>query len=313
MREAERARASLLEKRDAANTSPAPVEKTPMSEETKRRITSLLLSLGGLILIGGASFAGFLAYKHYTEKTAVPMLETPRNRFLPVVSTSVLDGTLQTRETLISALGAERSKPLADGNIKHIELMKGTSATSTLMSPAEFLLLIDARIPGPLVRAFDPLFMLGVLGQPLAHVTLPAATSSATSTQAATSTQSAATSTTSTTTAATLVTVPDNQTILLMKLDSFDNAYAGMLAWEPAMREDLLPLFQSSEVLQSIPSGASWSDVSIKNKDARVLRDASGKTRLIYSFYNQNLLIITGSEGALKTVITELDTQALAR
>jgi len=60
MREAERARASLLEKRDAANTSPAPVEKTPMSEETKRRITSLLLALGGLILNGGAPYAGFL-------------------------------------------------------------------------------------------------------------------------------------------------------------------------------------------------------------------------------------------------------------
>jgi len=321
MREAERARADLLKRQEEKNGTPAPaVERTPLSEETKRRIISILLMLAGLALLAGALLAGYLAYERYSQKTAVPVVEIPKNRFLPVVATENLDTSALTRDTLISTLSDTRTEDLQDGNIKHIELTKGSTASSTLMTPTEFMLLLSARAPGSLVRSFDLLFMLGVLGQPtIAEVHTIIATTTATSTASTSSPQIAAaksktaTSTASTTPSTETVQVSDNQTVLLMKLDSFDNAYAGMLAWEPSLRADLLPLFQSPEVSAGVADDAQWNDLTIKNKDARVLRDSSGKTRLIYSFYNQNLLIITGSEGALKAIMSELDTQALAR
>ncbi len=132
--------------------------------------------------------------------------------------------------------------------------------------------MLAAKPPSNWVRALDSLFMLGILGQ------------------------SAETG--------------GNQTFLLMKLDSFDNAYSGMLDWERDIDTDLLPLFRTPDA-SSTP--ATWVDVTIKNKDARALHDASGKTELIYSFYNQNLLIITGNENALRAILNELDTQSLSR
>ena len=104
-----------------------------------------------------------------------------------------------------------------------------------------------------------------------------------------------------------------NDTFLLMRVDSYENAFAGMLDWEKNLKEDLLPLFQPEELIATIPNDAVFHDVTIKNKDARALTDAGGKSVLIYSFYNQNLLIITTTESALRTITSQLDTEALAR
>lgn len=249
-------------------------EATPEEREARKQtLKTVALFFGSLVLLAGAGVAAYLSYERYQEKTAVPVISAPVNQFLPVAGSENIDVTNTSRADLISILREERAATLPDGNIRHLILRKGGTEDAPLTTPTEFVLLLSARPPGNLVRAFDDLFMLGTIG----------------------GSQNSG-----------------NDTFLLMRLDSYENAFAGMLEWESFMKDDILPLFQNDAVIAST-TDATFRDKTIKNKDTRVLTDETGKTVLIYSFYNQNQLIITGSEGALRTLITELDTQALSR
>ena len=55
------------------------------------------------------------------------------------------------------------------------------------------------------------------------------------------------------------------------------------------------------------------SDITIKNKDARILKSPTGQTVLLYSFYNNNMLILTDNEETLRALLTKLDSEKLSR
>lgn len=97
-----------------------------------------------------------------------------------------------------------------------------------------------------------------------------------------------------------------NQPFFILKTDYYDNAFAGMLAWESNMAQELLPFFDKTEQMKNL-SQKTWSDIVIKNKDTRELRDFDGNTVLVYMFKDQNTLIITTSEDTLLEVSRRLD------
>jgi len=102
-------------------------------------------------------------------------------------------------------------------------------------------------------------------------------------------------------------------TFLLIKLDSYENAYAGMLEWERDLALDILPLFGNAETVASIPSDTPFVDITIQNKDARILKSPNGKTVLLYSFFDNNMLIIADNEETLKSLMTRLTSEKLTR
>ncbi|KND48554.1 MAG: hypothetical protein AB200_02390 [Parcubacteria bacterium C7867-005] len=102
-------------------------------------------------------------------------------------------------------------------------------------------------------------------------------------------------------------------TFMLVKLDSFENAFPGMLSWEENLLDDVLPLFASIETVSSLPSESKFQDITIQNKDARVLRNLLGRTVLLYAFFDNNLLIITDDEASLRTLINRLNAEKLSR
>ena len=99
---------------------------------------------------------------------------------------------------------------------------------------------------------------------------------------------------------------------LIIKLASFENAFAGMLAWEKNMSQDVGPLFATAALLKDIPQGAVFTDLIDKNKDVRVL--ALGKEPvLLYSFFDNNMLIITDNIETLRTLVDRLTREKLSR
>ncbi len=88
---------------------------------------------------------------------------------------------------------------------------------------------------------------------------------------------------------------------IILKSPKFDTAFAGMLAWESFMAEDLGPLFGTKDV-----SGVRFTDAINNNKSIRILLDQSGNERLIYALTNHDLIIITASTEALSTIISKL-------
>jgi hypothetical protein len=125
-----------------------------------------------------------------------------------------------------------------------------------------------------------------------------------------------------------------NQPFLILKVDSYEQAYAGMLAWEGSMKTDLAPLFtyvpsptgnpsppvqvqvpvasttnstsspQTPQTLPFIQTG--FIDQIVDNHDARVLKTADGQIYLLWTFLDRQTIVITTNANTLQEVISRL-------
>lgn len=118
-----------------------------------------------------------------------------------------------------------------------------------------------------------------------------------------------------------------NQAFLVLRVDSYQVAYAGMLAWEPTMERDLLPLFTrtppvhlqtgvgtstaSTTDAQSEVINTGFVDQVVDNHDARVLTNASGDIILLWTFLDRNTLVIATNEATLSEIVRRTTTSSL--
>jgi len=77
--------------------------------------------------------------------------------------------------------------------------------------------------------------------------------------------------------------------ILILSVNSYESAFAGIIKWEKNMGKDLNAIFNSG-------AGGDFQDKVIQNHDTRV------SPVLIYSFINQNYLVITQNEEPLREI-----------
>lgn len=104
-----------------------------------------------------------------------------------------------------------------------------------------------------------------------------------------------------------------NQRFLVLKVGSYENAYAGMLAWEVDLWSDFKNLFGLSDTSASGQSSTGrangidikkFQDAVYSNKDSRVVKDSSGKILFLYSIVDKNTIVITTNPNTLKEIIT---------
>ncbi len=242
-----------------------------IGEEEHRSYKPLFMSLLTIVLIAGGGYASYYAWTTYTEKSALPITATPANQFINATLVTDVDASTLGRQALIDLVEQARLQDRKDSELEQLELRRGTEPTSELLSTADFLTRLASHAPNPLVRSFNELFMLGVLGGNPSH------------------------------------------TVLIIKLNSFENAFPGMLEWEGRLVEDLMPLFISRERLQGIPTISEFKDKTIQNHDTRILRDSTGNIILLYGFFDNEILIITDNEESFRTVLNRLQSEKLSR
>jgi len=111
-----------------------------------------------------------------------------------------------------------------------------------------------------------------------------------------------------------------NQSFLLLKTDSYEQMFAGMLQWETRMQDDLAPLFDRSPrpripeegntAAQAIAAPqlleTPFADRVVENHDARVIQNKAGDILLLWTFINRGTFIITTNEYTLREVISRL-------
>ncbi len=98
-----------------------------------------------------------------------------------------------------------------------------------------------------------------------------------------------------------------NRPFFVITVESFENAFAGMLKWESFMFDDLASLF-SLDVSSTQFIDRLFEDVVIKNRDARILKDSEGNIVLIYSFIDKETLVIATNEETFDEVVNRLKT-----
>jgi hypothetical protein len=105
---------------------------------------------------------------------------------------------------------------------------------------------------------------------------------------------------------------------LILKTDSFDNAYAGMLEWESTLGNDLGVLFFKTDDLPRATSTANVSGVSFVdkiyfNKDSRVILSKEGKPLMLWTIVNRTFIIIAANPETLEEVVSRMTTENIVR
>ncbi len=239
----------------------------------KKQQQFVLFFLGSIVLFAIAGGGAWYTYQEFVRKSATPIIAGPDNRFFSTNNSQELLVATSTRTNFLTLLQGATGGVPA-GTLSHI-VVKRRTTVDELVSTEWFFKTLAIRAPGSLVRAFDPLFMFGAVG------------------------------TESTTT--------PSSVFLIIKLSSFENAYAGMLDWENGIVQDLGPLFKTSEKLMGVSSEATFLDLTDKNKDMRVLVTTEGEVLLIYSFFENEYLIITDDLTTMRTLIDRLTREKLSR
>ena len=207
------------------------------------------------------------------DQRVAPPIAAPENRFVsPNTEKEVVLSDL-SRMGLIGSV-TQNTEALGIDEVRHLIIKEQSSGIGgpVLMSSERFLSLLESRAPGSLIRAFDPLFMHGIIGR-----------------------ESGAPS-----------------TFIIFKLESFENAFAGMLDWERALAEDIGPLFGTAESIRNAGAEPAFRDITTRNKDVRVL-EINGQISLLYSFYDNEILIITDNLETMQTLIERLNREKLSR
>lgn len=114
----------------------------------------------------------------------------------------------------------------------------------------------------------------------------------------------------------------ESRPFLILKVNSYERTFAGMLAWEPTMASDLgvfypayadsLPVSASASSTASrklqvkSPAPSAFIDAVVANYDVRVLRDSSGRSLMLYGYRGKDMLIIARDEAAFTALTSRL-------
>ncbi len=211
---------------------------------------------------------------------------------------SILTDNLSREELIQKIDTAKREQALEMNDVLFISLKETVGEGEEPITTQTLFGKLKTQIPPATLRSFNKAFMLGIYN------------------------------------------INGNHPFLIVKISSFENAFGGMLLWEKTLNKDLGSLFSAraipitefipTEIASStngtaVPSNTTkivnvdiginedFEDITIRNKDARVLKNARGDTILLYSFLDQQTLLITSSEAPLREIINKLNSLKLIR
>jgi hypothetical protein len=99
-----------------------------------------------------------------------------------------------------------------------------------------------------------------------------------------------------------------NSLFLIITVDDFGGAFAGMLDWEGNMEKDLsfLNPATSTEVF-------AWKDIIVKNKDTRGLANDKNIAKIAYTFLDKNTILITNNISVIGDISSAYASRSVAR
>lgn len=269
--------------------------KQPLSpegiEERQARQRSWAMIIGGVALVAIAlATIGVIALR----PTSTPTAEAPRAPFITVDDSALIAvpaGQNSRDEVMTSLQAARKSTKLSLGLIKWLYIAEPSSVQDGVPRSIGITELLNILAPQT-----PPELMRTLNGKYLIG----------------------------------LHSFDENQPFLLMQVDSYETAYAGMLAWEASMRNDLSPLFNRNPsprpapiTAQPAPTGTStpldtqpqapvqfiqtgFVDKVVENRDARAVLNDAGDILLLWTFLGRNTILITTNEYTLREVLSRM-------
>jgi len=251
------------------------------TKKTGRNKNILIISL--VLLFGGAA-AILIPYFLVNKQAGTPTPTASALSNQTIMTTDVeekiniKDINLNGIDTTLNQRVEQSSTNL--GQIKDFLLTEGSGVNEKPLTASEFLTLIKADVPSEIARNLLPQYMFGMHNY------------------------------------------NGNQEFLILKVSSYDTTFSGMLSWETDLWQNFQNLFgltdaapasvNASSTATSSPANQSsfgitvkkFQDAAFDNKDARVVKDASGNIVFLYSIIDPNTIVITTSPDTLKEIIS---------
>lgn len=111
----------------------------------------------------------------------------------------------------------------------------------------------------------------------------------------------------------------EQRAFFMLRVDSFERSFAGMLDWERKMAPDLepfYPAYPASTATSTVsvpeasaiatPIASSFKDELVGNRDVRVMRDSEGRSLMLYGFPDKETVIIARDEAAYTALVERL-------
>lgn len=94
---------------------------------------------------------------------------------------------------------------------------------------------------------------------------------------------------------------------LLLRTTFYDAAFAGMLKWERSLANDLLPLLEGVSGKERVKPGFThFSDEVVRGLDIRKLINQDGELVILYTFIDENTILITGNSDTFNELLNRL-------
>lgn len=225
--------------------------------------------VGGAVLILCLCLVGGYAYIHFGQNSSVtPSTAVTSSLFFKTERERTIP-LPATRIALLEALSAERANAILGNNeTLGIHLVSQDQDARA----EEVLTLLDPKAPSSFLHTLKDYVMFGSAGE-------------------------------------------EKAPFIIFKVVNFDIAFAGILKWEEYISIDLAPFFgapvrrtyDGNALTSDHARPAYFSDQTIQGHDVRILYDEVGRERLLYTFINQDTLLITTSHTALLSLIDHLE------
>lgn len=88
---------------------------------------------------------------------------------------------------------------------------------------------------------------------------------------------------------------------LILGVNTYEQVFAGSLGWESQMAEDLRALLHGSQAV-NLASGRTFVDRRVQNKDIRLVAGSDGQVFLLYTFLDDDHLLITTNEATFQEI-----------
>lgn len=262
-----------LEQKHGASDEPKITEK--IAKGSLLLTVSAILIVAAIIALGAAFFI---------KNRNAPSAPTDSDIIISTDSSKEIMLSVASAETIAAETQKILQENSGSGVLVEIVLKKenlGGALAADEMTAEEFFRIVGKNAPSALARSFGKNWLFGFYSRPRVDPFI-------------------------------------NEPVAIMTLESFDNAYGAMLEWEKKMPEDVGQIFKAASPGNgtpnaNLPAEIKFEDLIIRNRDARVLRNAKGEILLLYSFIDSKHLVIAAGEQSFGEVVGRYLSRGLVR
>jgi hypothetical protein len=277
-----------------------PLDAGQVQKERGPWVKKALIIAGGILLLVAAGGIGFYIYARIQP---VPLSQQMPAPFIAVddTKTVVLQSTDQRKEIMNALVTAKNSVALSLGLVARIQIAKPGPLDDGTLAEVSAPEFLQALAP-----QIPPSLVRTIEPQMLLGVH----------------------------------SYDESQAFMILKADSYETAYSGMLAWEASLYGDLMPLFARTPAVRSLPPApvlpigtttantspaatstsaptsstspatqffqGNFIDQIVENHDARVILDQQGDILLLWTFLDRSTIVIANNEATLREVISRI-------